>query len=201
MRKSIVKKGIVVTIITLFIIVSIIPSISGNTVKINSLYVNKSESNSKYINSGKIPEKTNTFPVTEDNIYVTTDEYGLHEYACLKPNSNYDQSDNLQNLKFKKIERTHGVSKTKTTDNNPKITISGSILYVGGSGPNNYTNIQDAINDASDGDTIFVYDDSSPYDESIIIDKSIQLIGENKYSTVISGSKLDRFVNFFSYLI
>ncbi len=32
-----------------------------------------------------------------------------------------------------------------------------NILYVGGTGPNNYTRIQDAIDNASDGDTIFVY--------------------------------------------
>ncbi|MBP1662308.1 MAG: hypothetical protein H6P94_557, partial [Thermoplasmatales archaeon] len=35
-------------------------------------------------------------------------------------------------------------------------TSSGTWLYVGGSGPGNYTKIQDAIDNASDGDTIFV---------------------------------------------
>jgi len=64
--------------------------------------------------------------------------------------------------------------------------INGKTLYVGGSGPNNYSKIQAAINNASDGDTIFVYDDSSPYYENIVIDKSITLIGENK-NTVIMG--------------
>ncbi len=43
------------------------------------------------------------------------------------------------------------------------LTTSGNTLYVGGDGPGNYTKIQDAINNASDGDTVFVYDDSSPY--------------------------------------
>ncbi len=66
-------------------------------------------------------------------------------------------------------------------------TSNGNTLYVGGSGPNNYTRIQDAIDDASDGDTVFVYDDSSPYYEDIGIDKSINLIGENKETTVIDG--------------
>ena len=61
----------------------------------------------------------------------------------------------------------------------------GNTLYVGGSGPNNYTTIQSAIDNASDGDTVFVYDDSSPYYENIVIDKSIDLIGENKDSTVL----------------
>ncbi len=71
----------------------------------------------------------------------------------------------------------------------------GDTLYVGGNGPDNYTWIQDAIDNASDFDTVFVYDDSSPYYENIIIDKSIQLIGENKDTTVINGSKLDNFLD------
>jgi hypothetical protein len=62
---------------------------------------------------------------------------------------------------------------------------NGNTLYVGGNGAGNYTKIQDAINDAVDGDTVFVYNYSSPYFESVVIDKSICLVGENKYSTVI----------------
>jgi hypothetical protein len=45
-------------------------------------------------------------------------------------------------------------------------------LYVGGTGEGNYSRIQDAIDDAVDGDTVFVYDDSSPYYEHIRINKS-----------------------------
>jgi len=67
------------------------------------------------------------------------------------------------------------------------ISFDGNTLYVGGSGPNNYTTIQSAINNASDGDTVFVYDDSSPYYENLIIDKSINLIGENKLTTHLDG--------------
>ena len=63
----------------------------------------------------------------------------------------------------------------------------GDTLYVGGSGPGNYTKIQDAIDNASDGDTVFVYDDSSPYYENLSIKKTINLIGENKDSTIIGG--------------
>ena len=63
----------------------------------------------------------------------------------------------------------------------------GDTLYVGGSGPGNYTTIQSAINAASDGDTVFVYDDSSPYREHVIINKIITLIGEDKNTTVIDG--------------
>jgi len=66
-----------------------------------------------------------------------------------------------------------------------------NILYVGGNGPNNYTKIQDAIDDASDGDMVFVFDNSSPYFENISINKSIILKGEDKNTTVIEGEEDD----------
>jgi nitrous oxidase accessory protein NosD len=62
-----------------------------------------------------------------------------------------------------------------------------NILFVGGSGPGNYTTIQSAIDNASDGDTIFVYELSSPYFENLVINTSIYLIGEDKNTTVIDG--------------
>jgi len=58
-------------------------------------------------------------------------------------------------------------------------------LYVGGSGPENYTRIQDAINNASDGDTIFVY--PGTYYEHLVINKSIFLCGQQVNSTIIDG--------------
>ena len=68
------------------------------------------------------------------------------------------------------------------------MTSRGNWLYVGGSGPGNYTKIQDAIDNASEGDTVFVYDDSSPYYENVDIKNvSISLIGEDKNTTVIDG--------------
>jgi len=67
----------------------------------------------------------------------------------------------------------------------------GDILYVGGNGTGNYTTIQDAIDNASDGDTVFVYDDSSPYNENLNVSKSINLIGENKNTTIIDGNGID----------
>ncbi len=62
----------------------------------------------------------------------------------------------------------------------------GNTLYVGGSGPSNYTKIQDAIDNASNEDTVFVY--NGIYYESLEVDKSINLIGEDKYTTIIDGS-------------
>ncbi len=69
-------------------------------------------------------------------------------------------------------------------------TSRGNWLYVGGSGPRNYTAIQSAINDANDGDTLFVYADLSPYNENIIVNKSIRLLGEDKNTTIIEDSIL-----------
>lgn len=86
------------------------------------------------------------------------------------------------------------------TNELPSVTIhlDGDVLYVGGSGPNNYTKIQDAINNASHGDTVFVYDDSSPYYENVVINRTISLIGENKDTTVIDGSEVDNVISIFA---
>ncbi|KYK20262.1 hypothetical protein AYK21_01500 [Thermoplasmatales archaeon SG8-52-2] len=64
----------------------------------------------------------------------------------------------------------------------------GNILYVGGTGLNNYSTIQSAINDTNPGDTVFVYEESSPYYENLKISKSIFLKGEDKNTTIIDGS-------------
>ncbi|MBN1860661.1 MAG: right-handed parallel beta-helix repeat-containing protein [Candidatus Thermoplasmatota archaeon] len=69
-------------------------------------------------------------------------------------------------------------------------------LYVGGSGPGNYTRIQDAINDVSDGDTVFVF--SGNYYEHIIVSNSINLIGENQESTVIDGNHTGNVMKIFA---
>ncbi len=69
----------------------------------------------------------------------------------------------------------------------------GSILYVGGTGGGNYSTIQEAIDAASPGDTVFVY--SGTYYENIIINKTINLIGEDKDATIINGSGLDNVIS------
>lgn len=62
------------------------------------------------------------------------------------------------------------------------------VLYVGGAGSNNYTKIQDAINIANSGETIYVYNDSSPYYENIVISKPVSLVGEDRNTTIINGT-------------
>ena len=67
---------------------------------------------------------------------------------------------------------------------------NGNILYVGGSGPGNYTRIQDAIDNASNGDTVFVY--TGIYYEHVRVKKAIKLIGENRDTTVIDANGSSR---------
>jgi nitrous oxidase accessory protein len=59
-------------------------------------------------------------------------------------------------------------------------------LYVGGSGVGNYSAIQGAINHANSNDIIYVY--ARTYHETVYINKTITLIGEDKNTTIIDGS-------------
>jgi len=68
---------------------------------------------------------------------------------------------------------------------NESTKIEKNMLYVGGDGPGNYTSIQHAVNDANWGDTVFVYEGT--YYENIVIEKSINVIGEDRNSTIVEG--------------
>lgn len=65
------------------------------------------------------------------------------------------------------------------------INTSAKILYVDDNGLQDYNSIQSAINNASKGDAIFVF--NGTYYENIVINKSIILEGESIINTIIDG--------------
>ncbi len=58
----------------------------------------------------------------------------------------------------------------------------GNWLYVGGSGPGNYTKIQDAIDNASDGDSVFVL--------MVFIKKAVLLLLIENISILLEKTKI-----------
>ena len=84
-------------------------------------------------------------------------------------------------------------AKTFQTKNLQEYYANGKTMYVGGSGPGNFTKIQTAINHTIDGDTVFVY--SGNYHENIIVNKSINIIGEDNRTTSIYGGGKKSVVN------
>ncbi|MBU0498244.1 MAG: right-handed parallel beta-helix repeat-containing protein [Candidatus Thermoplasmatota archaeon] len=112
------------------------------------------------------------------------------------PSSLYNTSVLIKNYQLhKNIETNHqDIPRIPdhiliTGQNSIPINHNGSTRYVGGSGPGNYTQIQDAINDSKNGDSIYVY--TGTYNETLYIPTSLQLIGENCSSTIISGLFID----------
>jgi len=59
-------------------------------------------------------------------------------------------------------------------------------LIVDDDGPADFHIIQEAINNATDGDTIFVR--AGTYYEHVVVNKSMSLVGENRKTTIIGGN-------------
>lgn len=55
--------------------------------------------------------------------------------------------------------------------------------------PDDYPTIQEAINNANDGDTIFVR--AGTYFENVVVNKSVSLVGENLENTIIDGQRIN----------
>ncbi len=95
-----------------------------------------------------------------------------------KPNSNQDDNssetvdDNNDDQQDDKIEK-------ENEETEP------ILLYVGGTGKKNFSSIQDAVEYSQNNFTIYVY--SGFYNEVVHIDKSINLIGQNKTNTIINS--------------
>ena len=59
--------------------------------------------------------------------------------------------------------------------------------------PDDYSTIQDAVNAADVGDTIFVR--NGTYSEAVIVDKTVSIVGENKEATVVDGLQASIVIN------
>jgi len=110
-----------------------------------------------------------------------TDESGYYhvtnipECYCLK-------NVTVSKIGYKTEKVTLSISNNSTYD---FILTHTNFIYVDDDGGADYTKIQNAIDNATNGDTIFVY--SGVYYENIIVNKTLELIGENKISTIINA--------------
>jgi len=93
----------------------------------------------------------------------------------------------VDNIAYKNVKGTKDEENTMITPLNHQL--SGDIWYV----PDDFPTIQEAINAANPGDTVFVR--SETYCENLVINKSIQLLGENKITTTIDGADEDNVVD------
>ena len=74
-----------------------------------------------------------------------------------------------------------GYNETQASYSRPVVASSNTILV-----PDDYRTIQQAINAAEEGDTIFV--GTGTYYEYVVVDKALSLLGENNNDTIVDGS-------------
>jgi parallel beta-helix repeat protein len=148
-----------------------------------------------------LPESEGGFPITNFIIYKSTNSGDEIYHAKIGNQLFYNDTIVTNDLTYYyQISAVNAIgegplsNEVNATPQGTIIPFTGTILYVGGSGPGNYTRIQDAIDNASYGNTVFVFDYSSPYYENIIINKSINLVGENRETTIIDGRELGNIV-------
>jgi len=192
MQKTVLKKGIAFIVIFLFVGVSAIPSTSTIVEKKSNILILNEGSLSGYVND------TSMNPIEGARVRVCF--HGTYE-ENFSDSSGYYHVTNIPICNctknctaFKEGYKSEcvwlGIYKNTTYD---FVLTHGNTLYVGGSGLNNYTKIQDAIDNASDGDTVFVY--NGTYVENVVVNKSIELLGEDRNTTIIDGNRSGSAVN------
>ena len=195
---NLLKKALAVGIIVLFIGMSVIPTTGSIVVKRSTIPTFYDGSLSGYVND------TSMNPIERARVRVYFHETYEENYT---DSSGYYHVTNIpicnctkNATASKEGYRTEWVllSIGEATFHDFVLTPLGNTLYVGGTGSGNYTRIQDAIDNATDGDTVFVYDDSSPYYENVVVDKSINLMGEDKNTTIIDGNEINYTVGLFT---
>jgi len=189
-KQNLIRQGLAVAVILLFIGVALAPSINAEIESNESTCTNFLDDGTL---SGYVYDN-NMEPIKEALVRVYfhetykedyTDSFGYYHVTnipicyCLK-NATASKAGYTTEWVLLSIDEN-------TTYDFVLTPLDGNTLYVGGDGPGNYTTIQEAIDNASNGDMVYVYDDSSPYYENVVVDKSINLIGENRETTIIDG--------------
>ena len=183
-------------VILIFLLSSLIPMTSSyETNKIYAIHIDDNGTLSGYV------KDTSMNPIEGARVEVYFHETYEEDYS---DSSGYYNVTNipicycLKNATVsKKGYRSECVllSIDETTIHNFTLTRLSNTLYVGGSGHGNYSRIQDAVDNAPDGYTVFVYSGTyddyfpGPYNRGgcVKIGKSIKLVGEDKYNTIING--------------
>jgi parallel beta-helix repeat protein len=194
---NLLKKSIAGGIIFLFLLSSIIPLVSSyssyETNKVYTIHIDENGTLSGYV------KDTSMNPIEGARVKVYFHETYEENYS---DSSGYYHVTNIPIcycLKNATVSKEGYRSEcvllaiNETTKHDFILKRFLKRIYVGGSGPGNYSKIQDAIDDAGDGDTVFVY--NGTYYENIEVDKTISLIGEDRYTTIIDGGKTGSVVN------
>jgi parallel beta-helix repeat protein len=86
------------------------------------------------------------------------------------------------------------ISSIVVVSNAENVKTIATTFYVGGGGFGNYTTIQSAINAASSDDTVFVF--NGTYYENIVVNKTINLVGQDINGTIIRYNNTETSVIF-----
>jgi len=120
-----------------------------------------------------------------DNNSTITELYQSEEEIIV---SHTWTTESNYNITVKAIDQFYSESDWSTLEvsmpKNKETSLSNTIVV-----PDDYPTIQEAIDNADFGDTVFVR--SGTYSERLYISKSINLIGEDKNNTIIDGSGYD----------